>query len=321
MKISIIIPVYNAERHLKFCLDSIVNQSLKDIEIIAIDDNSTDNSFNILKEYAEKYKQIKIFKNNKNMGQGQTRNEGIKLAKGIYIGFVDADDYINYEMYNNMFKEAIKNNYPDIISTNLKFVTDDNVLINQTNNLNGILYNPLKSPYELINASPSCCNKIFKNELIKDYAFIPNVLWEDFAFTYSSMLKANSILVMQSLDYFYRRDITTGVSSKGYKPSNHIFDVFKIADEIENEAKKANRYEIFEEQIKFLQFTICLQRIKEIEKWNINTDELKNNIYNEILTRYGDLNNVDTDLLSIKVSIKTINEFKNFQNKKTLKSN
>ena len=104
MKVSVIVPVYNTERYLSSCLDSLVNQSLEDLEIIAIDDNSTDNSFKILKEYESKYpNKIKVLHNNQNYGQSFFRNLGISVTKGKYIGFLDSDDYVNFEMYKSMY--------------------------------------------------------------------------------------------------------------------------------------------------------------------------------------------------------------------------
>ena len=94
VKVSVIIPLYNVENYLKQCLDSVVNQTLKEIEIICINDGSTDNSKQILEDYARKDDRIKII-NRKNSGQGVARNVGIKYAKGEYIGFVDSDDWVD----------------------------------------------------------------------------------------------------------------------------------------------------------------------------------------------------------------------------------
>ena len=95
VKVSVIIPVYNVEDYLKECLDSVLSQTLKDIEVICVDDCSTDDSLKILQEYANKDDRIKIIKNEKNSGQGFSRNEGIKKATGEYIGFVDSDDWVD----------------------------------------------------------------------------------------------------------------------------------------------------------------------------------------------------------------------------------
>jgi glycosyltransferase involved in cell wall biosynthesis len=114
-KISVIIPVYNAEKYLRQCLDSVVNQTLKDIEIICINDGSTDNSLQILNEYASKDRRIIVINQN-NSGIGAARNSGLKVAQGHYIGFVDSDDWVDLTYYETLYNEAIKNN-ADLVRT------------------------------------------------------------------------------------------------------------------------------------------------------------------------------------------------------------
>lgn len=103
-KVSVILPVYNAEKHLKKCLDSIVNQTLKEIEIIIIDDGSTDSSSEICKRYLNDKRVSYYYKENE--GLGAARQDGILHAKGEYIGFVDSDDWIEPEMYDHMYRAA-----------------------------------------------------------------------------------------------------------------------------------------------------------------------------------------------------------------------
>ena len=108
-KISVIIPVYNMEKFVKECLNSVVNQSLKDIEIICIDDGSIDNSLQILKDYEKNDKRIKIL-SQKNNGVGSARNRGIDISKGEFIAFLDSDDkYINMNSLENLYNAAVNN--------------------------------------------------------------------------------------------------------------------------------------------------------------------------------------------------------------------
>ncbi|MBR4316077.1 MAG: glycosyltransferase, partial [Alphaproteobacteria bacterium] len=104
-KISIIVPVYNVQKYLDKCLKSIISQTLTDIEIILVDDGSTDSSGLICDKYAKKDKRIKVV-HQKNARQGAARNAGIKLATGDYIGFVDSDDYITSDMFEKLYKKA-----------------------------------------------------------------------------------------------------------------------------------------------------------------------------------------------------------------------
>ena len=96
-KVSIVVPVYNAANYLPKCIGSMINQSMNEIEIVLIDDASTDETFKILSEYAIEDSRIKVFSNPKNLGCGATRNTGVEKAKGEYILFVDADDWIDFK--------------------------------------------------------------------------------------------------------------------------------------------------------------------------------------------------------------------------------
>lgn len=123
MKVSIIIPVYNVEEYLDECILSAINQTLDDIEIIAIDDKSTDSSLDILNEYKEKYDFVKVISNERNMGVSITRNIGIHHAKGEYIYFLDSDDYIDLEAMEVCYKKAKENNL-DIITFDAEMFRD-----------------------------------------------------------------------------------------------------------------------------------------------------------------------------------------------------
>ena len=125
-KISVIMPIYNQEKYLEKAILSCENQTLKDIEIICVNDGSTDNSYRILTDYAKKDKRIKII-NQSNQGTGRARNNGLKIAKGEYVAFLDPDDYIEPKMYvvgiegnkievDNIYNELIEKNVGEIIN-------------------------------------------------------------------------------------------------------------------------------------------------------------------------------------------------------------
>lgn len=114
-KVSIVVPIYNVEKYLEQCVDSIINQTLKDIEIILVDDGSPDNCPQICNDYAKKDSRIKVV-HKKNGGLSSARNAGIEVATGDYIGFVDSDDYIELDMYEKMYNIAIENNVDFVMS-------------------------------------------------------------------------------------------------------------------------------------------------------------------------------------------------------------
>ena len=196
-KISVIVPVYNSSEFLRICLDSLVSQTLKDLEIIAIDDCSTDNSLSILNEYAQKYPQIRVFHNQQNLGQGATRNRGIKLSTSEYIGFVDSDDYINPSMYEDMYHETIIHNQPDIVTTGIVFVKNDcyaNTDLSYFEHNSGREIDFISNPDALCDESPAVWNKIFKKSFLGDYKFLENCLWEDVAFSFSKLIESGKVI-------------------------------------------------------------------------------------------------------------------------------
>ena len=124
-KLSIIVPVYNASKYLERCLDSVINQTLKEIEIICINDGSSDNSKTILENYAKKDNRIKII-NQKNLGLSASRNKGIKYANGEYIFFVDADDWIELNTCEITYNFAKEKNL-DLLLFGAKNIDDDGI--------------------------------------------------------------------------------------------------------------------------------------------------------------------------------------------------
>lgn len=159
IKVSIIIPVYNAEKYLKKCLNSVLNQTLKEIEIICVNDGSTDNSKLILNEYSKRYKNIIII-NQKNMGVDIARSEGFKIASGEYIAWVDNDDFINEKMYEKMYLSAKKND-SDIVICNYNFYPKDNTKkVKWFNEYKGIVDQAFLSRNALL------WNKIVKKKLL-----------------------------------------------------------------------------------------------------------------------------------------------------------
>ena len=127
VKVSIIVPVYNVEKYIDRCLKSLVNQTLKDIEILIIDDGTPDNSINICERYSKNDNRIKIF-NKKNEGLGLTRNYGIKKASGEYVAFIDSDDYVDLDYYEKLYNKAKKTN-ADVCFSDFKNVTEKNEIL------------------------------------------------------------------------------------------------------------------------------------------------------------------------------------------------
>ena len=321
-KVSVIVPSYNGEKTIETCIKSLINQTLEDIEIILIDDASVDRTLNIMKNYEQIFPNIKVLHNDVNMGQGYSRNLGLSVAKGEYIGFVDSDDFVKSNMYKSMYDGASKNNFPDLVNNMITFVKNDDYMFSDFNNAsfsNERLKKTDSDKYLFYGVSPCCCNKLFKKDLIADYKFLEGTMWEDIAFTFSMLFKSNNVLEVNNPNYFYRRDDRETLSSKGYKYNSNLLDIIKVCDEVERFAKENNLYETYENEIKFVQISSVILRINEVRQWDIDLNSKKiiiNNLYNLMVSKYGDIDMVDKDLLSSKVGFEVIDYLKLYVNDK-----
>lgn len=198
-KISVIVPVYNSEKYLPRCLDSIVNQTLKDIEIICVDDGSTDNSSKILQQYAARDKRIK-FISQENQGLSITRNNGMALARGQYLSFTDSDDWITADMYAKLYAEAERTN-ADIVQCGYYKYNDkiekevlESPLI--SNDFCTVLDN-IKKCY--------AWNKIWKKEFLQhnNLFFYPKIFYEDLLFNIQALCCRPLWAFISYSGYFY----------------------------------------------------------------------------------------------------------------------
>ena len=160
IKVSVIVPIYNVEKYLRKCLDSLVNQTLKDIEIICINDGTKDNSVNIVNEYLQKYPNV-ILINQENQGLGMARNNAMKHAKGDYIAFVDSDDWVDLNMYEVLYNKAIETN-ADIVECDYRMVFENSTKI-KNRTLFGSLHTWKKFPI--------VCGKVFDWKFVKKELF------------------------------------------------------------------------------------------------------------------------------------------------------
>jgi len=126
-KVSIILPIYNVEPYIEQCLDSVINQTYKNIEIICIDDCGSDNSIKIVEKYKEKDKRLHIIYNEKNKGQAISRNEGVEYSTGNYIFFLDADDYLNLDIIEKLLNKQNEKNYDVVLSGVKNFIDSSSI--------------------------------------------------------------------------------------------------------------------------------------------------------------------------------------------------
>lgn len=228
--ISIIVPIYNAEEYLKRCIDSLVNQTKKEIEIVLINDGSTDNSEKIIKSYKDD--RIKYFKN-KNQGIGKTRNFGIEKACGKYILFVDSDDYIDKKTCELLFEKAEKDSL-DLLVYDFYREFDNNEL--KEEKINEFKISSLKeNPKLLLDINLSPWNKLYKSEIIKknNIKFIENLKYEDAPFVVEMIKKSKRIGKLNKALYYY----VIHNNSETTVRDERVFDIIKIIDIIRENLK------------------------------------------------------------------------------------
>lgn len=234
IKVSVIIPVYNAEEYLGECLDSIINQTLEDIEIICIDDGSTDNSLNILNEYMSKDSRISVY-SQENQGPSGARNYGMSFAKGKYVYFIDSDDYIDLEMLETLYNiseekgtdiilfklmnfnhetgEEYNTYYYDM--PYLKRIVMDNVF--DYKDIEDILFDiPVSVP-----------GKFFKMEFVSQFKFHDRIKFEDNLFSVEAMIKAERMYFYDEYLY-YRRIRDNSITTTFYNEYEDFIKMNKL---------------------------------------------------------------------------------------------
>ena len=229
--ISIIVPIYNAERYLRKCLDSLVNQTKKELEFILVNDGSTDTTEDIIKTYKDK--RIKYFKN-KNQGIGKTRNFGIEKSTGKYIMFVDSDDYLEKNACEILYNKAINTNSDLVVCDFYKVYKNEELEEVRLIDFKQTSLKKMPSLINEINLSP--WNKIYKRELItsNNLKFIENLKYEDAPFVLLTLFNAKNISkVNECLNYY----VIHGNSETTVRDKK-CFDILKIIDIIRNDLKE-----------------------------------------------------------------------------------
>lgn len=242
VKVSVIIPVYNVENYLKECLDSIINQTLKDIEIICVNDGSTDNSLNILNEYANKDNRIKII-SQENQGQAVARNKGMNYIKGEYFCFMDADDLLDLKTLEECLKVSEEKSLDFVMYKLINFNDHDNEFYTTPGYdmqaiANSVRNNVFDYKYldELIfNVTVSPVNKLFNTRFIldNDIRFPEGTIFEDNIFFWRMFFNATKCYFIT--EYYYKRrrhaSSTTGAGNENWVDSikiyNKVWDIFK----------------------------------------------------------------------------------------------
>lgn len=246
MKVSIIVPVYNVYEYLRKCLDSLVNQTYQNIEIIVVNDGTKDNSQDIIDEYKKKYSKIIKSYIKENGGLASARNFGVDKATGKYIMFVDSDDYIDTRMVEKLVKTANEKN-SDIVVSNFYRVEDNNAIENKTFN---IISDSIYKNY-ILNCSGACW-QLIKRELFIKYnlRFLEKHFYEDIAVIPALGMYAKKIDYID--DYLYYYVIRSGSIMNQVKYKKSFEDIFDSLDTLKNRFIDNNKYELYKDEIEYI---------------------------------------------------------------------
>lgn len=286
-KISIILPVYNTEEYLPKCLDSLIFQTYDNLEIICVNDGSTDNSLKVLEDYSKKDSRIKIF-SQENLGQSVARNYGLNVATGDYISFIDSDDWVYLTLYQT-FVDAITQTERiiDIWMFNVSsYVEGKNDVIpkvffeasdwnNHTNDNVIHVFDDCQRPFS---RNLSAANKIYRRVFLDtiNLRFPEGVKYEDQYFSLKAFLNAESIMFTDNVFYRYRNFHSSSISIAQNQKS---FDIFTVIDLVEDEIHKLNVYESYKYALFQYKYNIFVQHYFSCP------DALKDKYYEEMKQR------------------------------------
>lgn len=274
IKVSVIIPVYNTEDYLKECIESLVNQTLREIEILIVNDGSTDSSLEIMKEFKNKYPNIiKIF-DKVNGGQASARNYALPFAQGEYLGFVDSDDWVDSTMYEEMYEKAEKEDADIVICDMVDHFPDRTVCY------------PSSRFENKFKVTPSACNKLFKRSLVKEDVFPVGLWYEDFEFTTMQLMKTDCISVIhKGLYHCHCREVSTMYNNNSEKNQ----DILVVLEHLVEYVEKNGWYEKYKNVLEYLYIDhVLITSINRVQK---QTNEKKKNVINnlrkEVLKKYN----------------------------------
>lgn len=276
-KISVIVAVYNTEKYVEKCLNALLNQTYQNLEIIVVEDGSTDNSKEVLKKYADN-KKIKIIYNKKNSGLSYSRNVGLENATGDYIGYIDSDDYVDLDYYEKLM-HAIIDSKADIAICDMKVVDEET----NTETVSRCCNSDEFTVYNVIDngLAASACNKLFKKELISKYKFAEGKVNEDIAVVIPTLVNAKKISYANTYYYYVQRG--GSIQNSGF--SDKRFDIFYGVKTTLERIKDNKDYKSLKDAIVFNQLIVLLLYVIPKEKnWHRRKEILKK--YNELVNEY-----------------------------------
>ena len=304
-KVSVIVPFYNVEGYIEKCLETLVNQTLEDIEIILVNDGSKDRSIEIVNKFLEAYPEKLVYLKKENGGLSDARNYAIPYAKGEYIAFLDSDDYVEKDMYQKMYELAKKEN-SDMVECDFYWEYPDKLKKDV-----GVIYNGKKEMLEKVRVV--AWNKLIRREILEktEVKFPKGYRYEDVEFTYKLVpfIEKVSFLKKPCVHYIQREG---SISNSQNERTKEIFDVL---DHVIDYYKEKGIYETYQEEIEYIyvRYAFCssLLRIVKIEDVKIKK-KLLNLTWEKVNTNFPNWkrNSILKKGKGLKnLYLKTINQF------------
>lgn len=230
IKLTVIVPVYNVEKYLHRCIDSILNQTFKDFELILVNDGSTDNSAQICEEYSQKDKRIKVI-HKQNGGLSSARNVGLDIAEGEYIGFVDSDDYISHNMFNELYQKIRKHN-ADLAICNFLYIKEDELFSNTYEKLDIVEeFEGLEIINQLYQSKGTqfvvAWNKLYKKKLFNQLRYEDGFLHEDEYIIHKILYRCEKVVYSPRSMYYYVQRNGSIMNTTNNKKSIDIVRAFE----------------------------------------------------------------------------------------------
>lgn len=290
-EVSVIVPVYNVEKYLERCLNSLVNQTLENIEIIIVNDGTKDNSEEIIKKFMEKYPQKIVYLKKENGGLSDARNFGIPYAKGEYIAFLDSDDYVEKDIYKEMYELAKKEN-SDMVECDFLWEYPNKVREDI-----GQVYNGKKEMLEKVRVV--AWNKLIRKSILEktQIQFPKGLRYEDVEFTYKLIPHLNKVSFLKKtyIHYIQRENSIINVQNERTK------EIFTVLENVIDYYKENNFYEEYKDELEYVytRYLLCSSLLRMVK---IQDKETRKNM---LKTTWENLNT----------------KFPNWKNNKILKRN
>lgn len=295
-KVSVIVPIYNVEKYLEKCINSLLSQTLEDIQIILVNDGSKDNSGNIAKEYEKNNKDRVIYAEKENGGLSDARNYGLKYATGDFVAFLDSDDYIEKNAYEEMYNKAIEEN-ADYVECDFIWEFPNKIRVDKQY--------PYKNKKEMLSfVRVVAWNKLIKRQLITDnnLEFPKGLRYEDVEFTYKLIPFINKFAYVDKpfIHYVQREGSIANVQNE------RTAEIFTVLDNVIEFYKKNNIYEEYRDELEYnyARYLLCssLKRMCKIKDKTIRE---------KLLTESWERLNLNFPNWKENVILKTVNIGKN----------